>query len=86
MPEISRFYGIVIAMFYDDHNPPHFHAFVGDSQAVFSIQSMKILKGNIPRKSHKSVIEWGVKNRERLLENWYLSIERKPLIPIPPLK
>jgi hypothetical protein len=45
MPEISRFYGITIHFFYDDHNPPHFHAYYGNQRAVFSIKTLKIIEG-----------------------------------------
>jgi hypothetical protein len=48
MPEISRFYGIIIRMFYDDHNPPHFHAFYGDHEAWISINTLAIFHGNLP--------------------------------------
>ncbi len=58
MPEISRFLGIVIKMFFDDHSPPHFHAYYGDSEASFSIDSLTILKGNLPPRIKGLVIEW----------------------------
>jgi len=46
MPEISRFFGIIIAMFYDDHNPPHFHARYGSEKVIIDIDSLKILGGS----------------------------------------
>jgi hypothetical protein len=51
MPEISRFFGIIIAMFYDEHNPPHFHDFharYGDAQAAIEIGSLRVLEGGLP--------------------------------------
>ena len=48
MPEISRFLGIVIAMYYSDHEPPHFHAHYGSQRRVFSIQELKLIEGNYP--------------------------------------
>ncbi|MFH1320643.1 MAG: DUF4160 domain-containing protein, partial [Bacteroidota bacterium] len=53
MPEISRFYGIVIKMFFDDHLPPHFHVEYGEDKATFDIRSNKILEGKLPRKQLK---------------------------------
>ena len=48
MPEISRFYGIVIRMFYDDHNPPHFHAFYGSDEAWITVNTLAVFHGNLP--------------------------------------
>lgn len=48
MPEISRFLGIVIAMFYNDHNPPHFHAKYGDFKAVIAIETGEVIEGRLP--------------------------------------
>jgi uncharacterized DUF497 family protein len=58
MPEISRFYGIIIAMFYDDHNPPHFHARYGGSMVAVEIGSLRILEGRIPPRALGMVMEW----------------------------
>jgi phosphomannomutase len=51
MPEISRFYGIIIAMFYDDHNPPHFHARYGKNKVAIGIESLRVLDGHIPHRA-----------------------------------
>ena len=57
MPEISRFYGIIIAMFFDDQNPPHFHArYAGDKVAI-EIQTLRVLEGQLPPRALKLVIE-----------------------------
>jgi hypothetical protein len=48
MPEISRFYGIVIRMYYDDHPPPHFHAHYGEDEALINIHTMAIVAGQLP--------------------------------------
>jgi hypothetical protein len=53
MPEISRFFGIVIKMFWDDHNPPHFHAFYGDEQALIDINSLSVFAGRPPARIKK---------------------------------
>ena len=85
MPEISRFLGIVIAMYYRDHAPPHFHASYGEYEIVFHIDDGTI-EGKFPRRALKHVIEWYEKYQEELAENWRLSRERKPLEKIPPLE
>lgn len=85
MPEISRFLGIIIAMFYNDHDPAHFHAVYGDYKASFDIVTGEI-KGKLPPRAHKFVVEWLEINRDELLENWELAKARKPLNKIKPLE
>jgi hypothetical protein len=58
MPEISRFFGIVIKMFYDDHNPPHFHAEYGGDVALIDIRSLAVFSGGLPPRVTGLVIEW----------------------------
>ena len=58
MPEISRFYGIIIAMYYNEHNPPHFHAKYGEFKAEIDIKTLQILKGEIPKRAKALVLEW----------------------------
>lgn len=57
MPTISMFYGIVIRMYYDDHNPPHFHAFYGDYKAIFNLNG-ELIEGNIPNSKEKLITAW----------------------------
>ncbi|MEX0716689.1 MAG: DUF4160 domain-containing protein [Planctomycetaceae bacterium] len=70
MPEISRFFGIVIRMYFDDHNPPHFHAFYGDAEAEFGIDPLSLLQGTFPRRALGMVLEWAAAHQEDLLDNW----------------
>lgn len=56
MPEISRFFGIVIKMFFDDHNPPHFHAFYGEDQALIDIRHLSSFAGGLPPRALGLVI------------------------------
>ena len=70
MPEISRFYGIVIRMYFADHNPPHFHAFYGDHQAEIHIFTFEIIRGALPRQAYKLVVKWALLHRQELEENW----------------
>lgn len=69
MPEISRFWGIIIAMFGDNHNPPHFHVRYGDYEAIITIKD-GIVKGELPRKVLKAVFEWMDKHQNELMDNW----------------
>lgn len=57
MPEISRFFGIIITMFFGDHNPPHFHARYGDNDAVICIQDFAVMEGHLPPRALGLVIE-----------------------------
>lgn len=58
MPQISRFFGIIISMFYEEHNPPHFHAFYGDFSAEISINELTLISGKLPSRALGLVIEW----------------------------
>lgn len=86
MPTISRFYGILIQMYYDDHNPAHFHAIYGEYKAVISIQDLAILEGDLPPKAVGLIMEWGRTHKEDLLKDWDLAREKKSLFPIEPLE
>lgn len=72
MPEISRFYGIVIKMYFrkSEHNPPHIHAIYQDYIAAISIKEMKIISGDIPNTALKLVNEWIKIHRDELLKIW----------------
>lgn len=85
MPEISRFYGIIIAMFYDDHNPPHFHARYGNDNAVIGIDSLQVLEGRIPHRALGLVMEWASQHQKELLKNWNMARKNKPPKSIAPL-
>ena len=84
MPEISRFYGIVVYMFFNDHNPPHFHIKYQEYEAVININN-GVVKGEVPRRALKLIYEWLDLYKEELLENWKLIEERKPFNKIEPL-
>lgn len=70
MPEICRFYGIVIRMYFDDHPPPHFHAAYGSEEAVFGIDNLAVFGGRLPRRARDLVAEWALLHREELKEAW----------------
>jgi hypothetical protein len=86
MPEISRFYGIIIAMFHSDHNPPHFHARYGSYKAAIRIDDFAVLEGYLPPKALGLVAEWAEMHEDELLRDWELAIQKMPLFKIGPLK
>ena len=86
MPEISRFYGIVIKMFFDDHIPPHFHAIYGEHEVLIDINTLAVFAGNLPPRALGLVVEWTTLHQEELLNNWEKAQIQKPLSKIEPLK
>jgi hypothetical protein len=79
MPEISRFFGIVIKMFYDDHNPPHFHAEYGGDVALIDIRSLAVFSGGLPPRVTGLVIEWATLHQQELLADWDRARAREEL-------
>ncbi len=86
MPEISRFFGIVITMYYHDHEPPHFHAPSGGQKAVYAIDSLEVLFGVLPPRAHGLVLEWADASRQALRADWDLARRQQLLTAIPPLE
>lgn len=70
MPEITRFYGIIIKLFFGDHPPPHFHAVYGEYNGLFDIQTLEMFEGDLPARAKKLVSEWAALNQVELLEMW----------------
>jgi hypothetical protein len=70
MPEISRFFGIIILMFYDDHNPPHFHVRYNDYKAIILIENLSIAEGKLPPRAYGLVVEWASVHKQELLIDW----------------
>jgi len=68
MPVISRFYGIIIKMFFLDHNPPHFHAIYGEYNALININTLEIIEGDLPKKAQSLVLEWAKMYQKDLIE------------------
>ena len=77
MPEIARFYGIIIKLFFGDHPPPHFHAVYGEYIAVFDIQTLEMIEGDLPNRARKLVVEWAGIHQTELLEIWNTQEFRK---------
>lgn len=85
MPELSRFYGIIIRMFWDDHPPPHFHAIYGSHEALVNILTTEIIEGSLPLGAHSLVTQWVRLHRDELLRDWELAQALQPLNKIEPL-
>jgi len=85
MPEISRFLGIVIAMYFKEHAPPHFHAKYGGQRAAFSIQDLRLIEGKLPPRIVSLVLEWAFLHREELMQDWDCARLEKDLKRIDPL-
>ena len=86
MPQISSFYGIIILMYWDDHNPPHFHAKYGEFEILICIGDLSIYSGYIPSRALGLVIEWASLHKEELMENWNNTSKNVPPQKIEPLK
>jgi hypothetical protein len=85
VPRISAFYGIVIAMYYDDHPPPHFHAKYGEHQVQMAIATGEVLHGSLPRRALALVQEWAELHRDELAADWRRAEREEPLASIDPL-
>jgi Domain of unknown function (DUF4160) len=72
-------------MFYREHNPPHFHAFYGDYEALIDIQKNEIISGNLPPRVLGLVVEWTALHQEELMVNWEKSKRQEPLNNVEPL-
>jgi hypothetical protein len=85
MPEISRFYGIVVRMYHNDHSPPHFHAIYGSHEALVDIATPKIIAGTLPSRAAKLVLEWANLHHPELMTVWDQARRMAPLDRIDPL-
>jgi hypothetical protein len=86
VPTISRFFGIVIAMFFDDHGPPHFHARHAGGSAKIRIDPVEVIDSNLARRQLRLVLAWAELHQEELLENWRLARAGETLREIEPLR
>jgi hypothetical protein len=85
MPTISSFFGIVIQMYYRDHNPPHFHAIYGDFEVLVGISPIRIIEGSVPNRVRSLVFEWAAMHQEELLADWELCSKNQKPANIAPL-
>ena len=86
MPEISRFLGIVIKMFFDDHNPPHFHAEYDGDVALIDIRNLSVFSGRLPPRVIGLVIEWASVHQQELFVDWDRAQAQQELLKIAPLE
>ena len=86
MPEISRFFGVLITMYYNDHAPPHFHVRYGSQKALVSIGELTVLEGRLSPRVLGLVVEWAALHKTGLEQNWERSRQRLPLEDIAPLE
>ena len=86
MPEVSRFFGIIISMNYNEHAPPHFHARYGGDQAIIEIRTLQPLGGRLGPRVMGLVVEWALRHREEIMKNWNLARHNAPLDRIAPLE
>lgn len=85
MPEISRFLGLVIRMYYQDHNPPHFHVTYNNYEASIEIEDFSIMTGDLPPRIYGIIVEWASLHKKELLANWKKSQKLQQLRKIKPL-
>lgn len=86
MPEICRFFGMIIAMYYNDHAPPHFHVHYGGQKATIDIQALSVLDGTLPPRALGLIIEWASLHQAELMSNWQRAQKLEPLVKISPLE
>ena len=85
MPEVSRFYGIIIRFYYRDHPPTHFHAIYGEFEALIEVETGSIHKGSLPKTAYELVNRWRALHLQELREDWNRARQMLPVLPIPPL-
>ena len=86
MPELCRFYGIIIRIYFDDHSPPHFHAFYGEDEALVGIDSLDVLHGSLPARAQSLVAEWASLRQVELQAAWARAKRLEPPGKIAPLE
>jgi hypothetical protein len=84
MPQVSRFRGISVEMYHDDHPPPHFHVYYADESAIIELETVRIMGGRLSPRIHRLVIEWGRRRRAQLRENWRRVVAHEPPLWIEP--
>ena len=82
MPEISRFEGIIITMYFNDHNPPHFHAEYNGMEAIYDLTEGAFIRGALPSRQARLILAWAEIHKEELIKMWENKVFKKvePLI------
>lgn len=86
MPVISRFFGIIIRMFFNEHAPPHFHAEYAEHRAVINVRTLEVMDGKLPRRALELVLDWAELHQHELLDDWNLCQQHHQPVEIDPLK
>ncbi len=88
MPTISMFYGIIIRLYFapGEHNPPHFHAYYGESKASVDIRTGEIIEGSLPPRQRRLVQAWAELHQEELMADWNLVMNGEDPFRIQPLQ
>jgi hypothetical protein len=86
VPEICRFYGIVIKLFWNDHEPPHFHAEYGEHLALIDIRTLAVIDGRLPARALGLTIEWAAARQGELMALWAKARASEPLEKLEPLQ
>jgi len=86
MPEVTRFFGIVIRMYFMDHSPPHFHAVYDEHEALIAIETLAVLRGELPRRALALVLEWAALHRKELRADWEQARRGAAIATIAPLE
>ncbi len=77
MPIITRFYGILIKMYFREHGVPHFHAIYGEYNGVYEIETLEMIEGDLPRRAQKLILKWSKQHQNELLSMWKTQQFRK---------
>ena len=85
MPELSRFFGIVVRLHYADHNPPHFHATYQGRTVEIDIQTLAVLGGGVSARALGLVMEWAAEHQTELADDWHRASSGEPIVRIAPL-
>jgi hypothetical protein len=85
MPELSRFFGIVVRLHYADHNPPHFHATYQGRTVEVEIRTLAVIRGGITARALGLVMEWAAQHQFELAEDWRRAASGEPIVRIEPL-
>jgi hypothetical protein len=86
VPTVSKFYGLTIRMFFNEHAPPHFHVEYAEYKAEIVIETLKSMGGNLPRRALVLVLEWAALHREELMADWDLCRSHEQPNQIEPLE
>lgn len=86
MPTISMFRGIKVCIYWNDHLPPHFHAYYGGCEVLVSIEDLEVLEGSMASKQLKMLLGWAAFHQDELRDNWELAKDKQELFAIEPMK